>query len=211
VYGTGGGLVCGCPDRRKNGSDCRHIKVVPELIKRNAFGRDGFRIIERSGPKLCEFCDSRNVVKRGLRRNKTSTMQVSGCRDCKRRFAANFGLERKQHGDRTITGALQMCYAGMSVRDIADCYEMMGAGVSKTVYNWIDECSRLAAVYPGGTRAGIHACAGGAYGDALPAHLGFEGDLADSSGRGNGGTARGDVRYTYRDVGHVRTKPVAAA
>jgi len=48
----------------------------------------------------------------------------------------------------------------------------------------------------GGTRAGIHACAGGAYGDAMLAHLGFEGDLSDSSGRGNGGTARGDVRYT---------------
>jgi len=47
----------------------------------------------------------------------------------------------------------------------------------------------------GGTSAGIHACAGGAYGDALLAHLGFEGDLSDSSGNGNDGTARGDVRY----------------
>jgi len=47
----------------------------------------------------------------------------------------------------------------------------------------------------GGTRAGGHACDGGDYGDALSAHLEFEGDLSDSSGGGNGGTARGDVRY----------------
>jgi len=151
VSRTGGGLVCACPDHKKNGSDCKHIKVVLELIKRNVFGSDGFRIMDRSGLKLCKFCDSGNIVKKGLRRNKTSTMQVFRCKDCKRRFTANFGFERKQHDDRTITGALQMYYAGMSVRDISDYYEMMGVDVSfKTVYNWIDEYSRLAATYLNG-------------------------------------------------------------
>jgi len=43
--------------------------------------------------------------------------------------------------------------------------------------------------------AGGRACAGGDYDGALWAHLEFEGNLVDSSGNGNGGTARGDVRY----------------
>ena len=46
-----------------------------------------------------------------------------------------------------------------------------------------------------GTPAGDYACMGD-YSDALLAHLEFEGDLSDSSGSGNGGTAHGDVRYT---------------
>ena len=42
---------------------------------------------------------------------------------------------------------------------------------------------------------GDHACMGD-YDGALLMHLEFEGDLSDSSGGGNGGTAHGDVKYT---------------
>ena len=44
-----------------------------------------------------------------------------------------------------------MYYTGMSVRDIADHYEMMGIDVChKTVYNWIDEYSKLTTRYING-------------------------------------------------------------
>ncbi len=44
-----------------------------------------------------------------------------------------------------------MYYTGMSVRDMADHYEMMGTDVSfRTIYNWVDEYSRLAARYLNG-------------------------------------------------------------
>jgi len=69
----------------------------------------------------------------------------------------------------------------------------------------IHECHRERAVIlssaegmqSGGAPAGGHPCAGGDRNDALMAHLEFEGDLSDSSGRGNGGTAHGDVRHAY--------------
>ena len=61
----------------------------------------------------------------------------------------------------------------------------------------VHEChvEAAAALAAGGDgTAGDHACMGD-YDGALVMHLEFEGDLSDSSGSGNGGTAHGDVRY----------------
>ncbi|WOV92685.1 MAG: transposase [Candidatus Nitrosoabyssus spongiisocia] len=42
-----------------------------------------------------------------------------------------------RYDDTVINGALQMYFSGMSVRKIADHYEMLGTDVSyKTIYNW---------------------------------------------------------------------------
>ena len=117
VSRTGNGLVCECPDHRNRRADCKHIKVILELVRRNVFGRDGFRIMERGRLDLCKFCDSGNIVKAGMKRNKTKTRQMFKCQDCKKRFTANFGFERKQYDESIITGALQMYHTGMSVRE----------------------------------------------------------------------------------------------
>ena len=82
--------------------------------------------MERSKLNLCKFCDSGRIVKAGKSRGRPQFK----CNDCKRRFTANFGFERRQFDEGIITGALQMYYTGMSVRDIADHYEMMGTKVS---------------------------------------------------------------------------------
>ncbi len=145
---TDDGLVCDCPDHIKRQSDCKHIKVVLEYCKKNVFDHDGFRIMERAQLKLCKYCDSGNVVKRGIRKTKKGQNQLFKCTDCKRTFTANFGFEKKQFDENVITGALQMYYSGMSVRDISNHYEMMGTEVSfKTIYNWIDRYSKMASNY----------------------------------------------------------------
>ena len=88
----------------------------------------------------------------GTRDTKKGKIQRYKCQDCKKRFTANFGFEKRQFDDHTITGALQMYYTGMSVRDIADHYSMMGIDVSfKTIYNW-GMCSRgLRKLFDSGT------------------------------------------------------------
>ena len=91
--------------------------------------------MERSKLKLCKYCDSGKIIKKGTRRNKNGNIQIYKCKDCKKRFTANFGFEKKQSNENTITGALQMYYSGMSVRKIADHYEMLGVDVSfMTIY-----------------------------------------------------------------------------
>ena len=63
----------------------------------------------------CKFCDSGNLKKAGIKKNKNGSMQRYACLDCKRRFTANFGFEKKQFDDKTITGAMSMYFSGMRV------------------------------------------------------------------------------------------------
>ena len=85
----------------------------------------------------------------GFRKTKNGgRTQIYGCKDCNKRFTANFGFEKKQFDDRTITQALQMYFQGMSVRDISDNFEMLEIDVSfKTVYNWVDQYSKMTSAY----------------------------------------------------------------
>ncbi len=145
-------LVCEYPDHTSRNADCKHIKIVLDMMRRNGGYRNNmFRILERSKLQLCKYCDSGNIKKNGTRQTKNGNVQRFQCLDCKRRFTANFGFEKKQFDDKIITGDLQMYFTGMSVRDIADHYEMMGIDVChKTVYNWVDKYSKLAAEYLNG-------------------------------------------------------------
>ena len=53
-----------------------------------------------------------------------------------------------RYDDTTITSALQMYFSGMSVRKIADHYDMLGIKVSyQTVHNWIVKYSKLISKY----------------------------------------------------------------
>ena len=145
VSRTGNGLVCECHDHQYRKADCKHIKVVLHLIKNNLCHRNQtYRIMERSKLKLCKFCDSGRIKKAGIRKNKKGTIQQYQCKDCNGRFTANFGFEKKQFDDEIITDSMQMYYTGMSVRDIANHYEMKGIDVNlSTVYRWVSQYSSM--------------------------------------------------------------------
>ena len=145
---TDNGLVCECPDHQTRKADCKHIKVVLEYIKKNVFGHDGVRIIERAKLKLCKFCDSGKIKKSGTRDTKNGKVQRYACLDCKKRFTANFGFEKMRYDSRTITQALQMYFQGMSVRDIECNFEMLGIDVDhSSIYDWICKYSTLVSKY----------------------------------------------------------------
>ena len=149
VRETPGGLVCECPDHQYRKADCKHIKVVLERIRKGQTG--GFRMMARSLLPLCKFCDSGRLKKDGIRKNRKGDSQQYKCLDCKRRFVANPGFERMRSKDVVITRALQMYYAGMSVRDVADCLEQEGVKVSyRSIYNWVEKYSRMTNGYAKG-------------------------------------------------------------
>ena len=149
VSNTENGLVCDCLDHQTRKADCKHIKIVLNILKNNQCQKNNtFRIIERSLIKICKYCDSGRLKKDGMRQTKKGSVQRFKCLDCKKRFTANFGFEKKQFDESTITGALQMYFSGMSVRDISNHYEMMGTDVSfKTVYNWVAKYSKMTSDY----------------------------------------------------------------
>ena len=146
---TGNGLVCECKDHTTRKADCKHIKIILEKIKRKScYSNQPFRIMERSKLKLCKFCDSGRIIKKGFKNNKSGKVQLFKCKDCKRKFTANFGFEKMRSDDVIITRSLQMYYAGMSVRDIADCFEQEDIAVTyRTIYNWVAKYSKMTSDY----------------------------------------------------------------
>ena len=145
---TAGGLVCECPDNRFRKVDCKHIKIVLEVVKNNRCRKNNtFRIMERSQLKLCKYCDS-GRLKNGTRKTAKENVQRCACLDRKKRLTANFGCERMRHDPRTIIQAIQMYYQGMSVRDIECNFEMMGIDVEhSSVYDWIAKYSKMTSDY----------------------------------------------------------------
>jgi len=141
-------LICDCSDHIKRKSDCKHIKIVLELIKKNQGNTQEFRMMDRSNFRLCKFCDSGRLKKDGIRKNKKGNVQQYKCLDCKKRFVLNLGFEKMRYDSILITRALQMYFSGMSVRDIADCFEQEEIDVSyQSVYNWIKKYSQMVADY----------------------------------------------------------------
>ena len=149
VTNTDNGLICNCPDHITRKADCKHIKIVLNILKNNQCQKNNtFRIIERSLIKICKYCDSGRLKKNGTRQTAKGTVQRYACLDCKKRFTANFGFESMRHDPRTITQALQMYYQGMSVRDIADNFEMMGIDINySSVYDWVAKYSKMTSDY----------------------------------------------------------------
>lgn len=59
VISTEFGWICSCEDHQFRKADCKHIKIILEIIKKNQCYRNNtFRILERSQLKLCKYCDS---------------------------------------------------------------------------------------------------------------------------------------------------------
>ena len=149
VSRTGNGLVCECPDHQHRKSDCKHIHVILNIIKQNrGYVNNEFKIMERAKLNLCKYCSSGNIKKDGFRTNTRGKLQIFKCLDCQRKFTPNFGFEKTRVEPSTITGAMQMYFTGMSVRDIANHYEMMGIKISHmAVYNWISKYSKMVEKY----------------------------------------------------------------
>jgi len=148
VSKTENGLICDCPDHINRKSDCKHIKIVLEIIKKNQGKTQDFRMMDRTIFNLCKFCDSGRLKKDGIRKNKKGDVQQYKCLDCKKRFILNLGFEKMKSKDVLITRALQMYYSGMSVRDVADCFEQEDVKVSHmTIYRWIEKYSKMTSNY----------------------------------------------------------------
>jgi transposase-like protein len=149
VSKTDNGLICECLDHITRNADCKHIKIVLELIMKNKCYRNNiFRIMERASLELCKYCDSGRITKKGIRKNKNGNIQIFKCLDCKKKFSSNFGFEKMRNNENIITGALQMYYSGMSVRDIENHYEMLGIDVDHSnIYRWICKYSTMVSKY----------------------------------------------------------------
>jgi transposase-like protein len=138
---------CSCPDHIYRDVKCKHIWAVEFSLKLRAHVRENV-IIQPLSVDACTFCRSTEIVKDGLRHNKSGDIQIFNCKACGRYFTVNIGFERMKHNPQGITTAMQLYFSGESLRNTARSLRLMGVQVSyQTVWNWIQKYTGLMEKY----------------------------------------------------------------
>ena len=85
----------------------------------------------------CQRCQSANIKKAGLRKNKSGSIQLFKCRDCNSKFSINLGFERMRATPEQITMAMNLYFNGESSRKVSQSLILTGVKVSHiTVQKW---------------------------------------------------------------------------
>jgi transposase-like protein len=134
---------CECPDHRFRGVKCKHIWAVEFSLKMREQVRKNV-VIEEVAISNCVFCHSSNIVKDGVRKNKSGAIQIFYCRNCHHYFTFNIGFEKMKHNPQAITSAMQLYFSGESLRNTQKSLRLLGVEVShKTVFMWIKKYVKL--------------------------------------------------------------------
>ena len=138
-----GEWLCDCPDNKYRHVACKHIHAV--VISQSIRAEVKVRTISPiENLTECIYCDSSNLKKDGIRKNKAGSIQKFYCRDCHKYMTFNIGFERMKHNPQAITSAMQLYFSGESLRNTMTSLKLLGVEVShQTVYNWIKKYVRL--------------------------------------------------------------------
>ena len=149
VISTESGFICNCPDHMFRKICCKHIHGVEFSIKFRAEVRERNKVvIEQIDCSNCPKCKSDNIVKHGIRKNKSGNLQRYSCKDCNKWFVFNIGFENMKTNPKAITSAMQLYFTGESLRNVQQFLRLQGVSVShQTVYNWIKKYTKLMETY----------------------------------------------------------------
>ena len=135
------GWTCSCMDYMKRGSPCKHVHGVNFLMDLPHIVLSNSDAAERH----CPYCDSKRMVRRGLRYNKSGTAQIYWCKDCKRRFPDN--VLKGKSGNSCAVGviAIDLHYKGLSLRNIREhLWQIYGIEKpASTLQFWITKLTKL--------------------------------------------------------------------
>lgn len=146
VISTENGLVCDCPDHQWRKIKCKHIFAVE--FSRVFRKQVESVVIAQVDVNCCKFCNSKDIIKKGMRKNQTYNLQVYRCHNCKRKFTINLGFERMKASPQVITSAMQLYFTGESLRNVQKFLELQGVKIThKTVWNWIRKYVNLMESY----------------------------------------------------------------
>ena len=145
VISTESGWICTCPDYRFRKICCKHVHAVEFSIKlRKQVQRQHYTTIEQVEFSCCPECKSENYIKRGIRKNKSGSIQKYFCNDCSKWFSFNLGFEGMRASPKVITSAMQLYFTGESLRNVQKFIKLQGIKVShQTIYNWIEKYTKL--------------------------------------------------------------------
>ncbi len=133
--------ICTCEHFQATHQECIHILAV----KFQQHLKNTKETILNNTTK-CDKCGSTNIVKNGIRKNKSGIINRYKCKNCGYRFTDNNGFKKKRNEPEKIALALDLYFRGLSIRKISEHFKQVyNLKVSHmTVYRWLVTYSRLA-------------------------------------------------------------------
>ena len=133
---------CECIDYlqrcRGQGLYCKHIHGIILFNKlKNKVEMDDFQVEDITDEKVCPSCKSENIIKKGIRHNKSGNKQGYNCKACGSFFVIDPAKGIKGNA-RVLCLAMDMYYKGNSLRDIQDTlYQSFGLKLHhETIRRW---------------------------------------------------------------------------
>jgi len=151
---------CSCPDFinrcQGKGLYCKHIKAILIFEKLKAsyeveespVKREVELIIKQPQKDNCPYCNSSELIKRGVRLTKLGEKQRFSCKSCKKRFVLS-AIPKIKGNAKLVCLAMDSFYKGLSYRDISDQFEQFyNLKISHvTIREWILRFSELMEKY----------------------------------------------------------------
>src|SRR5208282_1200257 len=143
---------CDCPDATyRHPTGCKHSFAVRYSLKLRAQVSD--ETIRTRIPSVslesCQYCGSTKLVKRGIRKNDSYSVQRYKCADCGKWLILNRGFERRRYSPEAITAALDLYFKGVSFRNVADhLKQFYGKKPSPSaIHKWLVAYTKIATKY----------------------------------------------------------------
>lgn len=145
------GWTCSCPDHVYRKVECKHIQAVyisKQLRRKIVFDSDVKEIEQPKEEALCR-CGSIQVIKIGIRHNKSGDIQRFKCKLCSRKWSDNLGFAKNKVNSKIITMAIDLYFKGVSLRKIKEHIVMFhGIKVSHVaILGWIRKFGEVVAPY----------------------------------------------------------------
>lgn len=151
---------CDCKDFqlrcKGKGLYCKHIKAILifEKLKNHyeveatPIQKEIELIIDIPKKHICPYCNSENLIKRGIRKTTIGEKQRFSCKDCKKRFVLT-PLPKIKGTPKLVCLAMDCYYKGLSYRDISDQFKQFyGLSLShEAIRTWVLKFSKIMEKY----------------------------------------------------------------
>lgn len=141
---------CDCPDHVFRGMVCKHIHAVTFSFKlEQTIAPRNTEVVVPEEKPVCILCGSANLVKAGLRKNDSGTVQRFLCKSCGHRFVVDCGFQKMKNNPKIITLVMDLYFKGISYRKIVDhLRQFYGLNVSHVaLIKWTKKYVRLMKCY----------------------------------------------------------------
>lgn len=147
------GWSCSCFDfkfRNHIIGECKHILSVhiSKELRHKIVNNNDVKELETSNELACK-CGSVNVIKIGVRHNKSGDIQVYKCKECNKKWSDNLGFAKNKINSKVITVALDLYFKGISLRKVKEHVKLFhGISVSHVaILGWIHKFGEVVAPF----------------------------------------------------------------